>query len=140
MGRRTGVSALLEWSLAFALLALVVVSALTIGAFLIPVAVAAFVVAGFRNRAWPYLPFGMCIGVGALVTVVGLMHVAENRCPTPGRLVGSDVLAPGARAVVRSGCTSLDARRWLAVGGIFGLVGLAGYVMSTREHHVKQTS
>lgn len=133
MGRRTGWSALLEWSLAFALLALVVAGAMTIGVFLVPVAAAAFIAAGVRNRAWPYLPFGFFTGAGALVTIVGLMHVADARCPTAGTVSGAGSGRAGTRVVSRGGCSSFDARRWLAVGGILAMVGVTGYVVLTRR-------
>ena len=131
MGRRTGVSALLEWALAFALLPLVVMS--VIGVFLVPVAIAVLVVVGLRNRAWPYLPLGVVTGVGALVTVIGLMHAGNTQCRTAGTSIGSATGSAGVRVVGRGGC-GLDGRRWLAVGGIVAIVGLTGYAVSSREH------
>ena len=139
MGQRAGWSALAEWSLAFALLALVALSALTIGVFLLPVAVAAFVAVGVRNRAWPYLPFGLCIGVSALVTTVGLMHLRYVPCEM-GRVIGAAVTSPGVRAAGRGSCGGLDGRLWLAVGAALALVGVAGSVVLTRREPVGRTS
>ena len=133
MGRRAGLSAVFEWSLAFALLALVVLTALTIGVFLIPVAVAAFVSAGVRNRVWPYLPFGVFIGIGALLTVIGLMHLGYLPCSEVGHAVGSAAGRAGVGFVGGGGCGGFRGRGWLAVGGILALVGVAGYAILTRR-------
>jgi hypothetical protein len=127
----------MEWSLAFALLVFVVVSAMTVGAFLIPGAVAAFVAAGVRNRAWPYLPFGLCIGVGALVTVVGVLHLWYTPCRTIGTAVGSAVGGPGPGLLTRGSCGGINGRQWLAFGEMLALVGVAGYVALTRRQSSK---
>jgi hypothetical protein len=131
MGQRAGLPALVEWSLAFALLALVVMTALSIGVILVPVAVAAFVAAGVRNRVWPYLPFSMFIGVGTLVTVIGFMHLDYVPCGAAGRAIGSAIGRAG--AVGRGSCGGLRGQSWLAAGAILALVGVAGYVVLTRQ-------
>lgn len=138
MGRRTGVLALVEWSLAFALLVLVVVSA--VGVFLIPVALAVFVAVGTRHRVWPYLPLGVLTGVGALVAVIGLMHVADTRCVRVGTVAGSGSGSAGVRVVSRGGCSGLDGRQWLVVGGILALVGAAGYIALSQKNSVSRPS
>ena len=133
MGRRTGWASLVEWSLAFALLALVVVSAASIGMFLIPVAMAAVATVGQRNRAWPYVPFGACLGVGALVTIVGLMHLRDVPCPTTG-------FAMRVAAGAHYRCGGFNPRPWLAIGGILSVVGLAGYLALGRTRRVAKST
>jgi hypothetical protein len=133
MVRRTGWRAVVEWSLAFALLALVVASALSIGVFLLPVAIAAVVAAGVRNRAWPYLPFGLCIGVGAIVTALAFMHLGYVPCREMGRAIGAAASSPAVGRVSGGSCGGLNGRTWLPVGAILALVGIAGYVVLTRQ-------
>lgn len=140
MARRTGWPAVIEWSVAFALLALVVMGALTIGPFLIPVAVAAFVAAGVRNRAWPYLPFGMCLGVGGLVIVIGFMHLGYTPCRAIGTAIGDATGGPGAGLLTRGSCGGFNGRQWLAFGAILALVGVAGYIALTRQEGARRAS
>ena len=138
MGRRTGVSALVEWSLSAALLPLLIIS--SIGIFLLPVAVAAFVATAARNRVWPYLPFGLVIGIGGLVAAIGLMHLDYVPCRTVGNAIGSGTSGQVvARASAGGSCGGVNGHDWLAVGGILAMVGAAGYVALMRKRPSSRT-
>jgi hypothetical protein len=131
--KRSGWRAVLEWALAFALLGVVVLGALTIGAFLLPVAVFVVAAVGLRNRVWPDAVSGLCIGLAALAIFVGAPHLQYRSC----QMSGSAVARAGSGVHVR--CSSRNGRAWVAVGGILALVGVGGYTASVRGRRISLT-
>jgi hypothetical protein len=107
------------WAAAGALVSLAVVSAASIGLFLLPVALAAVVAGTARVRLWPEA-LGAVAGLASTALVVGLLNVGSRPCPRNGSLV----LPPGQREV---SCGGLDAKPFLIFGVATGLIALASY-------------
>jgi hypothetical protein len=127
MEGQAGWRSLGEWALAFALLAVAVLGALSIGVFVLPVAVAALAFAARRNRRWPEPALGALIGVGVVCLYVAFRGRDYSPCPPSGTPMR---LGPGERFT----CGGLDPVPWLAVGLVLGAVGLLGYLALRRAH------
>ena len=118
---RTGWRALLEWALAFALFALTLIGAASIGIFVAPFAIGAVVLAVRRNRDWPEAALGGLTGVGAVCLFIAYRNRNYSPCPPPGTTVR---LARGGHF----SCGGLDPVPWLTIGVALAGVGLAGYL------------
>jgi hypothetical protein len=114
---RTGWSAVLLWALAFAALALSLLSWLV--AFLLPVAVVLTVVVARVARGWPEAIGGVA-GPGVLALVIALSRTGETPCPAGPH---TDTLRLGES---RS-CGHARPGPWYAVGAALVVIGLAGY-------------
>jgi hypothetical protein len=92
------------WALAGALLAFSVVGAASIGLFVLPFAVIAFVFAAraMRNRAEL---LGLLAGAATICLLIGLIQLGGG---------------------------GLDPRPWFAAGGVLGLVGVGGFALLGR--------
>src|SRR5215208_455167 len=126
---RKGWRSLLEWAAAFALLALAVVGAMSIGIFVVPFAIAAIVLAARRNCRWPEAALGAFLGVGSLCLFIAFLHRDDSPCPAARTLVR---VRPGERL----SCGGLDPVPWLAIGLLLAAVGLGGYLLFHRTHRV----
>src|SRR5512146_521629 len=118
----TGWLALWFWSLAFGAVAITVVSALTIGIFVAPLALLLCCVAALRARARPQAAFGVLIGPGAVSLLIGFLHWNNVPCP-----IGPLHLGPGEHFHFR--CGGFDPPPWLAIGVGLVAVGLVGYAL-----------
>jgi hypothetical protein len=108
------------WAVPGALVALAIVTALSIGVFVWPIALAAvFLVARRRGGRWERL--GQLAGAGALALGIGLAHLTtETRCSAEGT------------AAAPSSCSTFDPYPWIYAGtaaialasGLFALATL----------------
>jgi uncharacterized membrane protein len=125
MRHRSGWQSLAEWAVAFGLVALTVLGAMTIGIFVLPVAIAAAVLAARRNRAWPEAPMGGLIGVGSVFLFVAYRNRSYAPCPPgPMRLAHGEHFS----------CGGFNPIPWLTIGLILAASGFAGYLFSRRPH------
>jgi hypothetical protein len=121
MTNRTGWASVGEWALALGLVAFAVISGMSIGMFVIPVALGAVLVAALRNQAWPEAMFGGFLGVGVACVVIAYLHRADARCP------------PMMPATMRLGrgehfrCGGLNPIPWLTNGLVLAASALLGY-------------
>jgi hypothetical protein len=119
---RRGWRAFGAWVLPGALLTFCLVSAASIGLFLLPVAVAVCVLVG-RRFNFGAEALGFMAGAGLLVLGVGLAHFGEQTCPTSG----SAVLRPGESASAE--CGDFPALPWTLTGAIVSLIALAAFAL-----------
>lgn len=127
MRKRRGWQSLAEWSVAFGLVALAFIGAMTIGMFVLPVALATVVLAARRNRAWPEALMGGLVGVGGMCLFVAYRNRSYSPCPT-----GTIRLTQGEHF----SCGGFDPVPWLAIGLLLTAAGFASYlvVRRTRFH------
>ena len=119
MSRRSGWQALAEWAIAFALISLVVIAAMSIGMFILPFAAVALGFAGTRNRAWPEAAMGALVGVGTACLFVAYRNRSYAPCPQgPMRLAWGQHFS----------CGGLDPTPWLVVGAVTIGAGIIGYL------------
>jgi hypothetical protein len=129
MKDRMGWRALFEWAGAFAIATLALLGMASIGMLIVPIAMAAAVVAARRNRMWPESFFGGLVGVAAMILIVGLSNLGSTPCPDGPSV---SVLMPGQTQIMR--CGGSDPTAWLAVGGTLAAAGLAGYAILRGIH------
>ena len=123
MRDRRGWRSLAEWAVALSLVALAVIGAMTIGMFVLPVAIAAVVLAARRNRAWPEALMGGLVGVGSVFLFVAYRNRSYSLCPPgPMRLSHGEHFS----------CGGFDPMPWLTIGLLLIASGLAGYLLSRR--------
>jgi hypothetical protein len=123
MRDRSGWQSLAEWAVAIGLVALTMLGAMTIGMFVLPVSIAAMVLAARRNRAWPEALMGGLVGVGSILLFVAYRHRSYVPCP-PGPMQ----LAHGEHF----SCGGFDPMPWLTIGLLLTASGFAGYLLSRR--------
>jgi hypothetical protein len=127
---RTGWGALLEWAVAFGLLALTVIGAASIGMFVAPFAIVATIASVRRNRDWPEAPLGGLIGVGAVCLFIAYRGRHEYPpCPPPGTKIR---VARGQHFACEGG--GPDPLLWLLIGLALAGAGLVGYLLVRRRH------
>ncbi len=124
MKDRIGWQSFAEWAVAFGLLSLAVLGAMSIGIFVLPFGIAAVVFAARRNLAWPETLMGGLVGVGIVLLFVAYRNRAYSPCP-PGPMV----LTHGQRF----SCGGFDPIPWLTIGLVLTAAGFAGYLVSRRE-------
>ena len=112
MRRRRGWSAFAIWGVAGALVALTLLSLLSIGIFILPLAVIALAVAGWRASGWPE-GVGLVAGVGATCLVIAFLSRDYEPCDD-----GPLTVSPGETSAE---CGGTDPVPWLVVG--IALVG-----------------
>jgi hypothetical protein len=125
---QAGWQALVEWALAFALLALTLIGAASIGMFVAPFAIAAMVFAVRRNRDWPEAALGGSAGAGATCLFIAYRNRGYVPCPPSGTPMR---LGPGEHHFA---CGGFDPMPWLAIGLVLAVTGLGGYVVFRRAH------
>ena len=126
---RTGWGSLLEWAFAFALLALTVIGAASIGIFVAPFAIVATIFAVRRNRDWPEAPLGGLVGVAAVCLFIAYRNRREYPpCPPPGTRIR---VARGEHFACHGG--GLDPLPWLLIGLSLAGAGLVGYLLFRRH-------
>ena len=121
---RAGWPSLLTWSLAFAVLAFSVASAMTIGLFVAPFALLLCLAAALLAHAWPEAPVGALLGTGAFCLLIGFLHL--NYVPCPAGLLR---LAPGEHFR----CGGFPPTPWLVVGAGLVTASLGAYALSRRR-------
>lgn len=136
-GQRTGLSGNVKqggwkwfgaWAIVGALGAFGVLSAMTVGLLILPVAVVGAWVIASRARAWPEL-LGLILGAGVLCFAVGygaqrLPDCSEPRPPARPLQIGES------REYT---CSDADALPWIVVGTVFVGSGIVGYAVSRRR-------
>jgi len=123
----TSWTAFLAWTVAGGLLALSALSILSIGVFVLPLAVVALVLVGRRASRWPE---GMRVlaGTGVLCFVVAFLSRDYSPCPESGVLT----IPAGATSVE---CGGRDPLPWLVVGSVIlgASVGAHAFLRRRRE-------
>jgi hypothetical protein len=114
-----GWSAVSEWSLSFALVALGVLSLPSIGVFVLPVALALLAVVALRNRPWPEAGAGGLLGIGAAFLFVAYRSLDYVPCASAPIELG-----PGQTYT----CGGWDPLPWLLLGAMLASAGLLGYL------------
>ena len=128
MGNRVGWRAFAEWALALALLSFAVIALASIGMFIFPFALLAIALAARRNRAWPEGATGALTGVGAICLYVALVQRAYSPCSEmPVRIR----VYPGESGSFS--CGGLEPLPFLAVGLVFVVAGVVGYLVLRRR-------
>jgi uncharacterized membrane protein len=127
MRDRTGWQSVGEWALAGGLFALALIGIMSIGVFVLPFALLAFVLAERRNRPLPEAPLGASIGAGSVCLFIAYRNRGYSPCPQSGRIH----LAPGEHF----SCGGFDPTPWLVVGGLLVAAGLVGHVVFRRASH-----
>jgi hypothetical protein len=127
MSDRTGWQPFLEWAVALALVAFGVITAASIGLFVLPVAAIAVALAARRNALRPDAVLGGLVGVGAVCLFVAYRNRAYSPCPPNG-----------VPTVLRVGehfsCGGLDPLPWLTAGALLTAAGLLGHAWVRRPH------
>ncbi|MDP9200894.1 MAG: hypothetical protein M3P26_03025 [Gemmatimonadota bacterium] len=123
MRDRSGWQSLAEWAVACGLMTLAVIGAMTIGIFVLPVAIAAVVLVARRNRAWPEAPMGALVGAGSIFLFVAYRNRSYSPCPPgPMRLAQGEHFS----------CGGFDPIPWLTIGLALTASGFAGYLVYRR--------
>jgi hypothetical protein len=125
MKGRIGWQSFGEWAVASAIVTFTMLTMLSIGPFVLPIAVIAVVVAARRNRAWPEAPMGALAGAGTNFLYVAFMNRDSSPCP-PGPI--HSTLSNGQSF----SCGGLDPIPWLTAGALLVVAGVLGYVVSRR--------
>jgi len=108
------------WAVAGGLLFLSLLTGLSIGLFILPLAVVAIVVAALRARGWREAVGGVA-GIGAVCLVIAFQSRDYNPCPESGVLT----VPPGDTSIE---CGGVDATPWLIVGIALVSVSVLAYV------------
>jgi hypothetical protein len=125
MRGRVGWPALGEWAIAFGLLALAGIGAMSIGIFVFPFAIVALVFAARRDRGWPEAPTGGLVGFGSICLFVAYRNRAYSPCPPgPMRLAHGQHFS----------CGGFDPVPWLTIGVLLTVAGIGGYIALRRTH------
>ena len=106
-----------EWTIAFGLLTLAILGAMTIGMLILPFAIGALAFAARRNRGWPESTMGALLGIGTVLLAIAYGN--RDYSPCPGRIR----LAPG--EYFR--CGGRDPVPWLVIGLVLVVAGSVGY-------------
>lgn len=116
----TGRTAILEWGLCAALLALGVLTALSVGFILLPVGLGSLLVVAWRNRVWPEALVGGMSGLAVASLIVALLNLGSVRCPPLGTAESGGQL---------SSCGGTPPLPWLLCALGLGAVAMAGMRM-----------
>ena len=118
-GRRSGVPSIAAWALSFALLTYAVLGMLSVGRFILPVAIVALTLSAWHFRAWPEAATGALLGVGGVLLAIGFLNLGTVPCPQSGTMT----LAPGESW----SCGGRDPVPWLVTGIVLAGTGILGY-------------
>jgi hypothetical protein len=113
---------LFAWAVVLGLADLTLITAMSVGVFLLPVAAVVLVLVARRSHAWPESMLGGLIGLGAVCCFVAYRNRAYAPCLPAGTPIQ---LAAGERLT----CGGFAPMPWLAVGALLLLVGLATYLI-----------
>lgn len=119
--RASGWAWFVAWAGAGALTTFAVVTGLSIGLFVLPLAFAALWAVAARARMWPDA-FGLLVGAAVICLLVGALNRAQVPCPSSGSLTSQP-----------SPCGFADPAPWLAVGVALAAIGAGGYVVAQRQ-------
>ena len=117
---------LFAWAVVLGLAGLTLITAMSVGVFVLPVAAVALVLVARRSHAWPESMLGGLIGLGAVCCFVAYRNRAYAPCLPAGTPIQ---LATGERLT----CGGFAPMPWLAVGALLLLVGLATYLIFSRR-------
>lgn len=120
-GRATGWAWFVAWAGAGALTTFAVVTGLSIGLFVLPVAFAALWAVASRTRLWPEA-LGLLVGVAVICLLVAGLNRAYLPCPSEGPLTSPS-----------SSCGGPDPSPWLAAGLVLAAAGTGGYAAARRN-------
>ncbi len=126
--RAVGWPATLVWALGFAIAALAVAAAMSIGPFVLPFAVIAYGVAAWRCRALPEGAIGAGLGTGLMIFVIDLMN--WPRCGALNLPFGI-----GAHDYSFAGCGGINGTSWFAFALAVALLvaAVAGQILMERR-------
>lgn len=124
--RTVGWPATSAWALGFAIAALAVAGAMSIGVFLLPFAVIAYGVAAWPCRALPEGAIGVGLGAGLAILVIGVMN-----WPRCGAL--SLPFGIGAHTYSFTGCGGISGISWLPLAVALVVASVAGQVLMARR-------
>jgi hypothetical protein len=132
MRHRIGWQSLVDWALGFALLTFAVISAASIGTFVLPFALVALTSAAIRNRSWPESVTGLLTGSGVVCLYVAYWNRDYTPCPPAGVTAR---VGPGEYGrSERFSCGGFDPVPWFTVGSILVAAAIVGYWVFRRTH------
>ncbi len=123
--RATGWKAFWLWAVAGALLSFAVLAIMSIGLYLLPVAIIVTVLIARRASAWPET-LGVLEGAAATALWVAFISAGVPLCSKEGQM-SMVVVAPRSGETIRTGCTTSDYRQWMWAGATLALSGLATF-------------
>jgi hypothetical protein len=128
--RRVGWRAVLGWTAGFAAAAFGASAIMSIGVFVLPVAMIVCGIVAWRCRAFPEGAIGAGLGTGIVLGIIGLMN------PTPHQpCVNSATLRSGEYASFA--CGGVNGFSWLSFALTLVGVALAGQTMLRRRNKVR---
>lgn len=122
-----GRGAFAAWALVGSLLGFSVLSAASIGLFVLPVALLALTVTVRTARVWPEIA-GMLEGLASVSLFVGLVNLDSTPCPSSGSGHVHIGGGPGTGTTSFS-CGGLDPAPWLLMGLVLVGAGFAVYAL-----------
>jgi hypothetical protein len=116
------------WALGGAASSFTILGAMSIGIFILPIAIAIIVFAASRRPRWPEI-LGLLPGVAAPILWIGV--VQWRRCATAG--IHMQVSNGGMIIRGHSCPSSFDPQAWLLTGMAIALIGAAAYAFALRS-------
>jgi predicted membrane channel-forming protein YqfA (hemolysin III family) len=127
-----GWSAFFAWALVGVLLAFTIVAILSVGILAFP-----FFVALAAMMIWARPPrhslLGLVAGIGALVLVLGVLHLADSGCQDEGTMVDGVIVYGYGSDDSETSCSDFNAMPWLAVGGALLVTGTVLFAAAERR-------
>jgi hypothetical protein len=121
--RTVGRTASMAWACGFAIAAFAAAAFISIGIFVLPVAMIVCAIAAWRCRALPEGAIGASLGSGVVLCLIGLMNPTRPSCdPSLGM-----VLRGGQRASYL--CGGVDGTSWLPLAVVLVVIAVAGQAM-----------
>lgn len=126
-GRRTGGIAFGAWSICAAILVFALLSAASIGLYILPFAVIAGWWVTRHAQMWPE-GLGSLAGAGSVLLLVAFSNRNSVPCPPSGSYT----------SVVPGSCGGRDPTSWLLIGAALVCVSMIGYALArSRRPHVR---
>jgi hypothetical protein len=123
--RRAGPRATLAWALGFAIAAAAASAIISVGMFVLPLAVIVFAIVAWRYRALPEGAIGASLGTGIVLGILGLMNPAPRQpCVSSGTMNGEHA---------SFSCGGVNGTSWLLIAVALIGVALAWHAMMRRK-------
>lgn len=132
MAKRRGWIAFLEWSIAAAVLVFAVLSAASIGFFVLPFALIAIWWVARHARVWPEC-LGCAGGAGSILLYVAFVNRDSVPCAPSGSL---ERVAPGETF----SCGGRDPTSWLVIGAFLVSASVLGYALTRSRGAMRSAS